>query len=102
MVVQVRGRSGMGKTALVNRFLRDRAPQMVVLSGRCYEQESVPFKALDSVVDALCSHLMKLDPVDVAALLPRDVRALTRLERRWLLWLGGSCQKVFPDSLEVM
>ena len=55
VTVLVQGRSGMGKTTLVDRFLgRIRAdPRATVLAGRCYERESVPYKALDSVIDSL-------------------------------------------------
>jgi serine/threonine protein kinase len=53
--VLISGPSGCGKTALCDRFLRrlrhdDRA---VVLTGRCYERESVPYKAVDNLIDAL-------------------------------------------------
>ena len=78
----VLGESGMGKTALVRRFLdgleRDR-DDVLVLSGRCYERESVPFKAFDDVVDALAAHLVRRDQDEVAAMLPGDVATLVRV-----------------------
>lgn len=60
VVTLVQGLSGMGKTMLARTFLRgERAadPGLLILEGRCYEQETVPFKALDGVVDALTRQL---------------------------------------------
>lgn len=81
VVVFVAGESGMGKSALVGQFLDElRATgEAVVLSGRCYERESVPFKAFDLVVDDLSRHLRRLTLEDAAALMPREVFALARL-----------------------
>lgn len=82
-VVSLLGESGMGKTALVKRFL-DRAADplrggALVLASRCWERESVPFKAVDGLVDTL-SHLFRRRPgTEVEAMLPRDVPALVRL-----------------------
>ncbi len=75
----VHGPSGVGKTALVRAFLDGVRRGAVVLAGRCYERESVPYKALDSVVDELSRYLLQLPAKDGAAVTPRDAGALVRL-----------------------
>ena len=80
--VFLHGASGMGKTALVRRFLdglRERDSDVVILEGRCYERESVPYKALDSLVDQLSRYLRRLPRSQAGAVLPRDSGALARL-----------------------
>ena len=81
LALYIHGPSGIGKTALVRRFLEDRAGggKVVILSGRCYEQESVPYKAFDSVADALGRYLKGLPLAEAQALLPRDIRSLVRV-----------------------
>ena len=79
-LVFVQGASGMGKTALVERFAEQaRARGAVVLAGRCYERESVPYKALDGAIDVLTRHLAQLPPAEAARLVPRDIHELTRI-----------------------
>jgi serine/threonine protein kinase/tetratricopeptide (TPR) repeat protein len=78
----VHGSSGMGKTALIGQFLDDlrrSGSDTVVLAGRCYEQESVPYKGLDSLMDAMSRYIEDLPEEVLDALLPRDVPALVRL-----------------------
>jgi hypothetical protein len=78
--VAIQGPSGIGKSALVRRFLRDLPPgRTVVLTGRCYENESVPYKALDGVIDELSRYLRSVSPGRVDALLPANVTALARV-----------------------
>ena len=62
VLVRVQGPSGIGKTALLNRFLEEvrSSGGTTVLSGRCHERESVPYKAVDAVIDDLSHHLVRL------------------------------------------
>ncbi len=79
VAVLVEGESGLGKTALAHRFvgnLRAIHKGVVVLAGRCYERESVPFKAMDGVVDALCRFLKGIRPEEVTAILPHRAALL--------------------------
>jgi eukaryotic-like serine/threonine-protein kinase len=82
VVVNLGGRSGIGKSALLREFRRRLAhnrPDVVVLAGRCHESEMVPFKALDDVVDRLSRYLSSLPPSKAEALAPRDVQCLLRM-----------------------
>jgi serine/threonine protein kinase len=82
VTVMLRGQSGMGKSALVRHFLHEvqrRDPSLVVFTGRCYEQESVPYKAVDSLIDDLARYLKRASPLEAKALMPTDAAALARL-----------------------
>ena len=107
VVVQVHGPSGAGKTTLTQQFLAkvSRQTDVVILAGRCYEQESVPFKALDSLVDALCEYLLTLATMEAGLLMPRDIKALARLfpvlDRVEAVRLASHGQRDLPDVQEV-
>ena len=78
----VRGESGVGKSLLVKHFLEltsDRHPEVVVLSGRCYERESVPYKAFDGIIDELTRFLGRLPPDVLDELLPLTVAFAAQL-----------------------
>jgi eukaryotic-like serine/threonine-protein kinase len=82
VTVYLHGNSGMGKSTLVRAFLdqlKAQAPNAIVLEGRCYERESVPYKALDGVVDSLSKKLASLRPARAEALTPRNSLALARV-----------------------
>jgi eukaryotic-like serine/threonine-protein kinase len=81
VLLSVRGESGIGKSALCRRFLDALAeePGVVALAGRCYERESVPYKALDGVIDALAEHLLSRDAELLAEILPADGALLAQL-----------------------
>jgi len=73
VTVYLLGESGIGKSALVRAFTKRVASdeRVVVLAGRCYEREAVPYKALDGIVDELASYVQRLPQVEAAALTPQ-------------------------------
>jgi eukaryotic-like serine/threonine-protein kinase len=77
----VSGASGIGKTTLIQRFLKEVAqtPRTLVLHGRCYEREAVPFKGLDSVVDELSRWLSLMPQHELGSLLPTRAAELLRV-----------------------
>jgi predicted Ser/Thr protein kinase len=80
-VVHVHGASGIGKSELVRRVLRraEAAGDALVLRGRCHDRESVPYKAFDTIVDALSTVVRALPSEERRPLVPVDGGALVRL-----------------------
>jgi eukaryotic-like serine/threonine-protein kinase len=81
VTILIDGNSGVGKTSLVEHFLpREEGPEAaIVLRGRCYEREQVPYQGIDSLIDDVCRLLHGFDPVVAESVLPRHVAALVRL-----------------------
>ena len=106
VVLYLHGRSGAGKTALAQHFLNTlkERHQAVILSGRCYEREDLPYKAFDSLVDALGRHLEGLSRSDLRPLLPRDLGPLARvfpvLRHIATVTAGAKSEKI-PDQQEL-
>jgi serine/threonine protein kinase len=84
-VTMVQGTSGIGKTSLVESFLDHRQQESLassiplILRGRCHERESLPYKAFDSVVDALSYHLTKLTADNQTYVLPDGIMYLSEI-----------------------
>ena len=81
-VVLLRGAAGLGRSAVLARFVAERErdlPRSVILEGRCSERESVPYKAIDGLIDALARELHGRDEAAVARLIPPHVHTLARL-----------------------
>jgi tRNA A-37 threonylcarbamoyl transferase component Bud32 len=84
-LVLVEGASGIGKTTLVERFLdqitASAEPSCIplILRGRCHERETLPFKAFDSIVDALSSRLAGLGAGELAHVLPAGAAYLSAI-----------------------
>ncbi|MBX3188973.1 MAG: protein kinase [Labilithrix sp.] len=85
-IATIHGVSGMGKSELLARFLeeiRERRPEAIVLEARCLDQESVPFKAIDPIVDDVAQRLLgegahaSLAPL--APLAPESAAALVQV-----------------------
>jgi serine/threonine protein kinase/tetratricopeptide (TPR) repeat protein len=82
VTVFLHGVSGMGKSTLARTFLdqlKEKTRNAVLLQGRCYERESVLYKALDGVVDSLSKHLAGLRRAKAESFMPRDRAALSRV-----------------------
>lgn len=80
--VLVQGESGAGKSVLVKQFLDATTredPNVLVLGGRCYEKESVPYKAVDELIDGLGRYLAELDDRTLAKILPDEAWILSSL-----------------------
>jgi serine/threonine protein kinase len=76
----VEGESGVGKSWLVREFTsRVAARGALVFRGRCYERESLPYKAVDSLIDDLARYLASLPEAEAAALLPEQAGVLRTL-----------------------
>jgi serine/threonine protein kinase/tetratricopeptide (TPR) repeat protein len=101
MLALVSGISGMGKTALVEHFARTVRDQddALVLRGRCYEREAVPYKAFDGTIDELSRYLSRLrlvlegDPDD-----PDGTNAGNRASNRAGSRAGNGLGKDAPDD----
>lgn len=107
LIAFVHGLSGMGKSTLVEQFL-DRITartDAVVLAGRCYERESVPYKAVDSLIDSLCDFLLGVSGPEADALMPRDAHTLATvfpvLRRVEAVALAPRRTRVAPDPREL-
>ena len=103
--ILVHGPSGVGKTALVQHFLSGlgRTDGQVVLYGRCFEQEAVPYNAIDALVECLDSYMKSLPASEAAERLPSGLGALKTLfplikESGWANYLESAAA---AESLEL-
>jgi len=93
-VVCVRGASGMGKTALVRRFLEELG-DVAILAGRCHEREAVGYNAIDGVVDGLGQFVKTVPRAEAAAMAPAGLDDLVRVFpvlRTWPRASAGTTQ----------
>ncbi len=81
VAVRVGGLSGLGKSVMVHHFLDglDRRSDVLVLRGRAYSRETVPYKAVDSIVDAVSRHLIDLQARGDAIAFPKNIGALAHV-----------------------
>lgn len=81
VAVEIEGASGIGKTTLVEHFLRDleQGEGALVLRSRCHPQAAIRFEAIDGWVDDLSRFLDWLDATDREVFRPRGVPALVQV-----------------------
>lgn len=79
-IIAVVGESGVGKSALVKKFTEDAESNeldLVVLRGRCSSQESLPYHALDPLLDAVARLLVAMPTEQIAPLIPEGFEQIT-------------------------
>ncbi len=81
IVAVVSGPGGIGKTELVRQFLREisLSESPLILRARCHWQESVPFNALDGIVDELSLWLAAQQPNPFEHLTALQLDCLSRV-----------------------
>ncbi len=102
VAVAVSGLSGMGKSALVEEFLRleqARDEELIVLRAACYDRESVPYKAVDGIVDTLAQRLARLPQRKLYGLVP-DTLAATAAVFPVLAPFAPEASQTHPDERE--
>jgi predicted AAA+ superfamily ATPase len=80
-LVLVCGPSGIGKTHLISQLLNEvvTTHRVTVFRGRCFESEALPYRAFDTLIDAISDHLATLSPKLLREVLPHDLRYLSRM-----------------------
>ena len=81
VLIHLCGSSGIGKSAFLKEWTDrlETRPSTLVFSGRCFEGESVPFQAIDDLVDSITQYLRRLPAGQVDRFLPRNFSALVRM-----------------------
>jgi eukaryotic-like serine/threonine-protein kinase len=80
-VVHLRGPSGIGKTTLIRQFMTtvEENVSALVFAGRCYEGETLPYQALDDLIDHIGQYLRRLPRGRSERLLPRNFSILAKM-----------------------
>lgn len=81
VIALVQGGSGVGKSALMRSCFHEEASRSaaLVLRGRCYERESVPYKAFDGMIDLLAIQLSGYSDDELEEVLPPWFDELTQV-----------------------
>ena len=106
--VIVQGESGLGKSCLLKHFCEQLASDeraVLLLRGRCYERETVPYKAFDGVVDSLASALSRMNATESRQYVPMRPGPLLQIFpvlRRWEPIANAlTSQPIAMDPLEL-
>lgn len=76
VLVRVHGPAGIGKTALLQRFVEGLPAGRLALFGRCHPRESVPFVGLDGIVDGLSRRVLAMPDAARSTLTLADLGTL--------------------------